>query len=51
MNTIDFKSKEYVMVFFNRISEDKKAVNKCIMEGGDWKDIAGKRGAKFANPI
>ena len=36
---------------FQRILEDKKAINKCIKEHGDVKKVAKERGIKFAKPL
>lgn len=30
---------------------DKKAIQKCIREGGDLKETAKKRNVKFATPV
>ncbi len=37
--------------FFRKVLEDKKAIKKCIQEGGDLKKIAKERGIKFATPV
>lgn len=34
-----------------KMMEDKKAIQKCIREGGDLKKIAKKRNVKFATPL
>ena len=34
-----------------KMLEDKKAIRKCIHEGGDIKELAKKRGIKFATPL
>lgn len=36
---------------FQKMLEDKKAIRKCIHEGGDIKELAKKRGIKFATPL
>lgn len=37
--------------FFQKILEDKRAIRKCIQEGGDVKKLAKERGIKFATPL
>lgn len=37
--------------FFQKVLEDKKAIRKCIQEGGDLKKIAKERDIKFSTPI
>ena len=37
--------------FFQNILEDKRAIRKCIQEGGDVKKLAKERGIKFATPL
>jgi len=34
-----------------KMIEDKRALNRCIREGGDLDSIAQKRGIKLATPI
>ena len=34
-----------------KMMEDKKAIHKCIREGGDLKKLAKKRNVKFATPL
>lgn len=36
---------------FLRLIEDKKAIGKCIREGGNLKQLAEQRGFQFAKPI
>ena len=37
--------------FFQKVLEDKKAIRKCIQEGGDLKKIAKERDIKFSTPV
>ena len=37
--------------FFQKTLEDKRAIRKCIQEGGDVKKLAKERGIKFATPL
>ena len=37
--------------FFQKVLEDKKAIRKCIQEGGDLKKIAKEREIKFSTPV
>ena len=34
-----------------KMMEDKKAIQKCIREGGDLKKIAKERNVKFSTPL
>ncbi|MDE5852187.1 MAG: hypothetical protein K2H25_05300 [Alistipes sp.] len=34
-----------------KMMEDKKAIQKCIREGGDLKQLAKKRHVKFVTPL
>ena len=34
-----------------KMMEDKKAIQKCIREGGDLKKIAKERNVRFATPL
>ena len=36
---------------FLKLIEDKKAIGKCIREGGNLKQLAEQRGIQFAKPI
>ena len=36
---------------FLRILEDKRAIRKCVQEGGDVKKLAQERGIKFSTPL
>lgn len=45
----DIKNKN--ISFFQKILEDKRAIRKCIQEGGDVKKLAKERGIKFATPL
>ena len=36
---------------FLRILEDKRAIRKCVQEGGDVKKLAKERGIKFLTPL
>ena len=37
--------------FFQKVLEYKKAIRKCIQEGGDLKKIAKERDIKFSTPV
>lgn len=37
--------------FFQKILGDKRAIRKCIQEGGDVKKLAKERSIKFATPL
>ena len=39
-----------IQLFF-RILEDKRAIRKCVQEGGDVKKLAKERGIKFSTPL
>lgn len=45
----DIKNKN--TLFFQKILEDKRAIRKCIQEGGDVKKLAKERGIKFVTPL
>ena len=47
--TKDIKNKNTSI--FQKILEDKRAIRKCIQEGGDVKKLAKERGIKFATPL
>ena len=36
---------------FLRILDDKRAIRKCVQEGGDVKKLAKERGIKFSTPL
>ncbi len=36
---------------FQHVLEDKRAIRKCILQGGDLKKLAKDRGIKFATPL
>jgi len=36
---------------FTKMIEDKRALNRCIREGGDLDSVAKRRGIKLATPI
>jgi len=39
------------MSIIEKMVEDKKAISKCIKEGGNLKRLADERGIKFAIPV
>ncbi len=43
--------KQEVRDFFNKMMEDKRAINDCIRNGGNLKQLTKTRGIKFATPI
>ncbi len=46
-NTTNIESKG----IFQRMLEDKRAIRRCIQQGGDLKVLAKERGIKFATPL
>ena len=44
-------TKEQPKNIFRQMLEDKKAIRRCIQKSGDLKELAKKRGIKFANPL
>lgn len=43
--------KEQSKNIFQQMLEDKQAIRRCIQRSGDLKELAKKRGIRFANPI
>lgn len=53
MIIVNMKSEKKINVtsFFQKVMEDKKAIRKCIQEGGDLKKTAKELNVKFSTPI
>lgn len=48
---MDKNKKNKGQSIFQRVLEDKREIRRCILEKGDVKQVAQKRGIRFATPL